>query len=240
MLALAHTLIVEGLHDADFLARYCAGFNRFRDYLLGAEDGVAKIGRLGRRLERNFCRQDSRVSRARWPRREPSSTSTGLCSAAIMASSRFGRRSRWPPCSARSVCRAEASASATAAWKVSRPAAGFADADSVARPQSDSQLHPGGADRRPAAQSRAAVPVQRPGPRLSRYRSRLLVRRQSVSSSSGSQPPDSRVAAALRRSSSTIRGGPRLRAMPTSCCRRPRRSSATISARARATDSSSR
>ncbi|MGB6553285.1 MAG: molybdopterin-dependent oxidoreductase [Candidatus Binataceae bacterium] len=42
MLALAHTLIVEGLHDADFLARYCAGFGRFRDYLLGAEDGVAK------------------------------------------------------------------------------------------------------------------------------------------------------------------------------------------------------
>jgi biotin/methionine sulfoxide reductase len=42
MLALAHTLIVEGLHDADFLARYCAGFNRFHDYLLGAEDGVAK------------------------------------------------------------------------------------------------------------------------------------------------------------------------------------------------------
>ncbi len=42
MLALAHTLIVEGLHDADFLARYCTGFGRFREYLLGAEDGVAK------------------------------------------------------------------------------------------------------------------------------------------------------------------------------------------------------
>jgi biotin/methionine sulfoxide reductase len=42
MLALAHTLMVEGLHDADFLARYCAGFNRFRDYLIGAGDGVAK------------------------------------------------------------------------------------------------------------------------------------------------------------------------------------------------------
>jgi biotin/methionine sulfoxide reductase len=42
MLALAHTLIVEGLHDADFLARYCNGFNRFRDYLLGLEDGVVK------------------------------------------------------------------------------------------------------------------------------------------------------------------------------------------------------
>jgi biotin/methionine sulfoxide reductase len=42
MLALSHTLVVEGLHDADFLARYCAGFNRFRDYLLGDEDGIAK------------------------------------------------------------------------------------------------------------------------------------------------------------------------------------------------------
>jgi biotin/methionine sulfoxide reductase len=42
MLALAHTLVVEGLDDADFLARYCAGFGRFRDYLLGAEDGVVK------------------------------------------------------------------------------------------------------------------------------------------------------------------------------------------------------
>jgi biotin/methionine sulfoxide reductase len=42
MLALAHTLIVEGLHDADFLARYCTGFRRFREYLLGAEDGVVK------------------------------------------------------------------------------------------------------------------------------------------------------------------------------------------------------
>ncbi|MGB6088955.1 MAG: molybdopterin-dependent oxidoreductase, partial [Candidatus Binataceae bacterium] len=42
MLALAHTLIVEGLQDADFLARYCAGFGRFRDYLLGGEDGIAK------------------------------------------------------------------------------------------------------------------------------------------------------------------------------------------------------
>jgi len=42
MLGLAHTLVVEGLHDANFLACYCAGFDRFRDYLLGAEDGVAK------------------------------------------------------------------------------------------------------------------------------------------------------------------------------------------------------
>jgi len=42
MLALAHTLVVEGLHDADFLARYCTGFDRFRDYILGTQDKVAK------------------------------------------------------------------------------------------------------------------------------------------------------------------------------------------------------
>lgn len=42
MLALAHTLIVEDRHDKAFLDRYCAGFEPFRDYLLGATDGQAK------------------------------------------------------------------------------------------------------------------------------------------------------------------------------------------------------
>ena len=60
MLALAHTLIVEGLHDADFLARYCTGFNRFREYLLGTERRPSEVRRMGRRPERNFRRQNSR------------------------------------------------------------------------------------------------------------------------------------------------------------------------------------
>ncbi|THF65228.1 molybdopterin-dependent oxidoreductase [Pseudothauera rhizosphaerae] len=42
MLALAHTLIAEGRHDEDFLARHCVGFERWRAYLFGADDGVAK------------------------------------------------------------------------------------------------------------------------------------------------------------------------------------------------------
>jgi biotin/methionine sulfoxide reductase len=42
MLALAHTLVTEGLHDRAFLARYCVGFERFERYLLGAADGCAK------------------------------------------------------------------------------------------------------------------------------------------------------------------------------------------------------
>jgi biotin/methionine sulfoxide reductase len=42
MLALAHTLIAEGLHDRDFLSRYCVGFDRFESYVLGATDGRPK------------------------------------------------------------------------------------------------------------------------------------------------------------------------------------------------------
>ena len=42
MLGLAHTLVAEGLHDRAFLARYCSGFERFHDYLLGRTDGTPK------------------------------------------------------------------------------------------------------------------------------------------------------------------------------------------------------
>ncbi|MPY92550.1 MAG: molybdopterin-dependent oxidoreductase [Acidimicrobiia bacterium] len=42
MLALAHVLITEDLHDQGFLDRCCAGADRFVDYVTGAKDGVAK------------------------------------------------------------------------------------------------------------------------------------------------------------------------------------------------------
>jgi len=42
MLAMAHVMIRENLHDQAFLDRYTVGFEKFRDYVLGAEDGVAK------------------------------------------------------------------------------------------------------------------------------------------------------------------------------------------------------
>ncbi|NKR91533.1 molybdopterin guanine dinucleotide-containing S/N-oxide reductase [Rhodococcus hoagii] len=42
MLGLAHMLASEGLHDKDFLARYCVGYDRFESYLLGVDDGVPK------------------------------------------------------------------------------------------------------------------------------------------------------------------------------------------------------
>jgi biotin/methionine sulfoxide reductase len=42
MLGLAHVLVSEGLHDAEFLERCCSGSKQFIAYVLGESDGVAK------------------------------------------------------------------------------------------------------------------------------------------------------------------------------------------------------
>ena len=42
VMALTHTLVAENLHDEDFLRRCCVGFESYRAYLFGHEDGVAK------------------------------------------------------------------------------------------------------------------------------------------------------------------------------------------------------
>jgi len=42
MLGVAHTLVESELHNVDFLNRYCVGFDRFADYLMGRLDGQPK------------------------------------------------------------------------------------------------------------------------------------------------------------------------------------------------------
>ena len=42
MLALTHTIIMEGLHDQEFLQDYCVGFQELLEYLNGKSDGVEK------------------------------------------------------------------------------------------------------------------------------------------------------------------------------------------------------
>ena len=42
LLAIAHTLVVEGLSDTDFLERYTVGSKEFEAYLLGHSDGIQK------------------------------------------------------------------------------------------------------------------------------------------------------------------------------------------------------
>jgi biotin/methionine sulfoxide reductase len=42
MIGLAHSLVSEGLHDVEFLKRYTVGFEKFRRYLMGDDDGQPK------------------------------------------------------------------------------------------------------------------------------------------------------------------------------------------------------
>jgi anaerobic dimethyl sulfoxide reductase subunit A len=42
MAAMAYVMISENLHDQSFLNKYTLGFNRFRDYVMGSEDGIPK------------------------------------------------------------------------------------------------------------------------------------------------------------------------------------------------------
>jgi len=42
MIAMAHIMIKENLQDQKFLDTYTIGFERFRDYVMGNEDGIAK------------------------------------------------------------------------------------------------------------------------------------------------------------------------------------------------------
>jgi biotin/methionine sulfoxide reductase len=52
MLGIAHTLLVEGLHDRDFLERCCVGFDRFAAYVLDEADGVPKDARWAGEIAR--------------------------------------------------------------------------------------------------------------------------------------------------------------------------------------------
>ena len=42
MLGVAHTLFENNLHNEEFLARYCVGFEKFCEYLTGKSDNTPK------------------------------------------------------------------------------------------------------------------------------------------------------------------------------------------------------
>jgi biotin/methionine sulfoxide reductase len=118
MLALAHTLLTEGLHDQALPHRYTSGFEVFAKYLDGSADGVPKSAEWASAI----CGSIPSASgpwHAGWPPRARSSPSPGPCSASSTASSRSGPGSRWPRCSGRSGCPAAASGTDTARWATS-------------------------------------------------------------------------------------------------------------------------
>jgi len=41
-LAIAHTWLTEGTYDKEYVATHVVGFEKFKDYVLGEEDGVPK------------------------------------------------------------------------------------------------------------------------------------------------------------------------------------------------------
>lgn len=51
LIAMAHVIWTEGRHDADFIDTYTYGFEKFRDYLTGQDDGLAK----GPEWAENIC-----------------------------------------------------------------------------------------------------------------------------------------------------------------------------------------
>ena len=66
--ARAHRSSSEGLHDRAFLARYCAGFERFERYVLGAATAAEDAG-VGRAALRDSGRRRSARWPGGWPRR---------------------------------------------------------------------------------------------------------------------------------------------------------------------------
>ena len=50
LIAMAHVIIEKGLHDQKFLDTYTTGFDRFKEYVTGAADGVAKTPEWAEKL----------------------------------------------------------------------------------------------------------------------------------------------------------------------------------------------
>ena len=90
MLALAHILIREDLHDKEFLAQYCVGFEQFRDYLDGNGDGIVKDADWAAHLS-ELPADTIRALARRMARSRTFSWRIGPYSAAIMGNSRSGR-----------------------------------------------------------------------------------------------------------------------------------------------------
>lgn len=89
MMGLAHTLIVEGLHDRAFLAKYTVGYDRLEAYLLGAEDGVVK--------DADWAAAQSGIDahRIRALARDMAGGRTMICSAIALQRADFGEQPLW-------------------------------------------------------------------------------------------------------------------------------------------------
>ncbi len=241
MLGLAHTLVAEGLHDEAFLARYCTGFERFLPYLDGRERRAAEGCRPGRRAISGL---DAEAIRALARRMAQSRTMVAVSWS--LQRQDHGEQPYWM-----------AVTLAAMLGQIGLPGGGFGCGygavhgigvpcaklkfASVAQGQSPINSY--------IPVARITELLERPGGTLDYDGKRLtlpdiqhdlLGRRQPVPPPPGPQPACCGPGGSPRPWSCTSRTGTRSRATPTSCCRRPRRSSATTSPRPRSIPSSSR
>ena len=101
MLGLAHTLVAEDLHDRAFLDRYCVGFERFRAYLDGSRDGIAKDADWA------AARSDIAADEIRALARRMAATRTMITLSYSLAARRLGRAADLDGHRARPACWAQ-------------------------------------------------------------------------------------------------------------------------------------
>ena len=229
MLGLAHTLFIEGLHDEAFLARYTVGFERFVPYLTGARDGVAKDARWAE----SITAIDAETIRALARRMAAGRTMISLSWS--LTRQDHGEQPFWMGVTLAAMLGQIGLPGGGVGFGYSgrehdrQPHRTPAGHRAPAGAERGRGLHPRGAGLRHAAPSRWRVRLQRRPLHVSGHQDGVVGGRQPVPSPPGPQPAAPRLAPAPRRSSSTRRGGTRWRGTPTSCCRAPRRWSATTS-----------
>ena len=237
MLAMAFVLIAEGRVDRDFLDRCTVGFDQLAAYVRGETDGVAKTPDWA--AAETGIPPDTIAALAR----DCAALPTMLTACWSLQRAEHGEQ---PVLDAdrtgRDAGRHRPARHRIWIWfrQPRRPGIAVparAVGHHARAAQSGPQLHSGRAHRRHAGEPGRRIRLQRQADALSGCAADLLGRRQSVPSPPGPQPLPARLGARGddRGARAVVDRPPR--AGPTSCCPRPRRSSATTSRRPRATAS---
>jgi hypothetical protein len=188
MLALAHTLLTEGLHDPAFLDRYTVRLRSLRQVPRRQRGRRAEERRMGRGHLRGRGRAhpgsgtpDGRRAHARHrhlvPAAHPARRAAGL----------GGHRARRDARADRAA-RRRLRARIRLDGRRRRPRPHGAAALPVAGSEPGTHVHPRGPDRRHAAQPRRRIRLRRQAADIPGHPARLLGRRQSVPPPSGPRP----------------------------------------------------